>query len=126
MSNEMLLLDGGGAQTSVSSTRRNLLNKERWFSIVTNAHNLKKKDILYYARIIPQTSIYEVCELSIRTIEDTYFVGTDKRDKHAYLFSYNAIDKTVFHNRKDALKIVKEAENNKPKDLSTETDYEEY
>jgi hypothetical protein len=93
---------------------------------VTNAHNLKKKDILYYARIIPQTSIYEVCEVSIRTIEDTYFVGTDKRDKHAYLFSYNAIDKTVFHNRKDALKIVKEAENNKPKDLSTETDYEEY
>ena len=93
---------------------------------MTNAHNLKKKDILYYARIIPQTSIYEVCELSIRTIEDTYFVGTDKRDKHAYLFSYNEIDKTVFHNRKDALKIVKEAENNKPKDLSTETDYGEY
>jgi hypothetical protein len=93
---------------------------------VTNAHNLKKRDILYYARIIPQTSIYEVCELSIRTIEDTYFVGTDKRDRPAYLFSYNAIDKTVFRNRKDALKIVKEAENNKPKDLSTETDYEEY
>ena len=93
---------------------------------MTNAHNLKKKDILYYARIIPQTSIYDVCELSIRTIEDTYFVGTDKRDKHAYLFSYNVIDKTVFHNRKDALKIVKEAKNNKPKDISTETEYEEY
>lgn len=93
---------------------------------MTNKYNLKKKDILYYARIIPQTSIYEVCELIIRTVEDTYFVGTDKRDRHAYLFSYNAIGKTVFRDRKDALKIVKEAENNKPKDISTETDYEEY
>lgn len=56
--------------------------------------NLKKKDILYYARVIPYTGIYEVCELSVRTVEDTYFVGTDKHDKHAYLFSYNAIGKT--------------------------------
>ena len=34
---------------------------------------LKKKDRLFYARIIPRTRIYEVCELIIRTIEDTYF-----------------------------------------------------
>ena len=34
--------------------------------------------------------------------------------------------KLFFRNRKDALKIVKEAENNKPMDISTETDYEEY
>lgn len=85
----------------------------------------KKKDILYYARIIPQTGIYEVCELSVRTIEDTYFVGTDKHDKHAYLFSYSAIGKTVFTNRKEALDLVKEAENNRVS-IPQETDYEEY
>ena len=51
-----------------------------------------KKDTVYYARIIPTTGIYEVCELHIRTVEDDYFVGIDKRDKHAYLFGYNAID----------------------------------
>lgn len=86
---------------------------------------LKKKDIVYYARIIPNTGIYEVCELIIRTVEDDYFAGMDKRDKRTYLFGYNAIDNTVFVNRKDALDNVKIAESNK-KDISSETYYEEY
>lgn len=82
---------------------------------------MKKKDILYYARIVPKTGIYEVCELLIRTIEETYFVGIDKRDKHAYLFLYSDINNTVFENRKEALKKVKDAEKNKIK-----TNYEIY
>ena len=86
---------------------------------------LKKKDVVYYARIIPNTGIYEVCELFVRTVTDDYFVGIDKRDKHAYLFGYNAIDNTVFVDRKDALNKVKIAESNK-KDISSETYYEEY
>ena len=86
---------------------------------------LKKKDIVYYARIIPNTGIYEVCELIIRTVADDYFAGMDKRDKRTYLFSYNAIDNTVFIDRKDALNNVKIAESNK-KDISSETYYEEY
>ena len=86
---------------------------------------LKRKDIVYYARIIPNTGIYEVCELFVRTVTDDYFVGIDKRDKHAYLFGYNAIGNTVFVNRKDALNKVKIAESNK-KDISSETYYEEY
>ena len=86
---------------------------------------LKRKDIVYYARIIPNTGIYEVCELIIRTVADDYFAGMDKRDKRTYLFGYNAIDNTVFVNRKDALNKVKIAESNK-KDISSETYYEEY
>ena len=82
---------------------------------------MKKKDILYYARIVPKTGIYEVCELLIRTIEETYFVGIDKRDKHAYLFLYSDINNTVIENRKEALKKVKDAEKNKIK-----TNYEIY
>ena len=46
---------------------------------------LKIKNHLYYARIIPKSGIYDVCELIIRTITDDYFVGIDKMDKHAYL-----------------------------------------
>ena len=65
---------------------------------------MKKQDILYYARIVPRTGIYEVCELLIRTVEESYFVGIDKRDKHAYLFLYSDINNTVFENRKEALK----------------------
>ena len=64
-------------------------------------------------------------ELSIRTVEDTYFVGVDKKDKRAFLFDYDAIGEYVFINRKDALNKLKDAEKNK-KEISNETFYEEY
>lgn len=83
-------------------------------------------NILYYARIIPQTGIYEVCELYIRTIKNDYFVGIDKHDKHAYLFPYNVLNDTVFKERKQVVYIVKEAEKSKLNVLEEETYYEEY
>ena len=86
---------------------------------------IKKDDIVYYARIMPKLDIYDVYELKVRTIENTYFSTIDKRDKKSYLFSYNDIGKTVFLNRQEALNKTKEAEKNKPK-VSTETYYEEY
>ena len=82
-------------------------------------------DIVYYARIMPTLGIYDVCELKIRTVTDTYFVGTDKRDKRAYLFSYNAVGKYIFSNRKDAVEKAITAEESSPK-VSKETYYEEY
>ena len=82
-------------------------------------------DIVYYARIMPTLGIYDVCELKIRTVTDTYFVGTDKRDKRAYLFSYNAVGKCIFSNRKDAVEKAIAVEENSPK-VSKETYYEEY
>lgn len=88
-------------------------------------NNLKKKDIVYYARIIPSVGIYDVCELKIRTVEDDYFVGIDKHDKHAYLLTNNVIGKTVFKDRKTALEIIRAAERNK-KETSNEIYYEEY
>lgn len=86
--------------------------------------NIQKHKTVYYARIIPKTYIYEVCELVIRTVEDNYFVGADKRDKHAYLLSYSDLDK-VFDKRSDALSMVKAAEAKKPK-VKSESYYEEY
>ena len=71
-------------------------------------NDLKKNDIVYYTRIIPSVGIYEVCELKIRTVKDTYFVGLDERDKHACLFSEKHLDKMVFKNKKEALKVIKE------------------
>ena len=87
--------------------------------------DLKRKDIIYYARIIPASSIYDVCELTLRTVESNWFVGIDKRDKRAYIFNDSDINKVVFKNRKDALKKVLNAEANK-KYVSSETYYEEY
>ena len=86
---------------------------------------LSKKDIVYYARIVPSSDIYDLYELSIRTVEDTYFVGVDKKDKRAFLFDYDAIGEYIFTNRKDALNKLKDAEKNK-KEISNETFYEEY
>jgi len=85
---------------------------------------LEKGQIVYYARIIENVGIYDVLELKIRTVADTYFVGTEKNSKHAYLLSNFYLNETVFYDRKQALKIVKEAEKNK-KEASTETYYEE-
>ena len=87
---------------------------------------LNKNDVVYYARIIPSSGIYDIIELKIRTVEDNWFVGLDKRDKHAYLFQNDAINQTIFIDRKKALKKVKDAESNKKEDISEETFYEEY
>ena len=82
-------------------------------------------DTLYYARIMPKLDVYDVYDLKVRTVEDTYFSTIDKKDKKSYLFSYNDIGKTVFINREEAVQKTKEAEKNKPK-VSAETYYEEY
>ena len=86
---------------------------------------LHKGDIIYYSRIMPNLGIFDVYELNIRTIEDTYFVGTDKRDKRAFLLPYSAIGEYVFIERKDAVDKAILAEENAPK-ISKETYYEEY
>ena len=49
----------------------------------------------------------------------------DKRDKRAYLFSYNAVGKYIYSNRKDAVEKVIVTEESSPK-VSKETYYEEY
>lgn len=84
---------------------------------------MKVKDILYYARIIPTVGIFDVCQLTIRTVKED--VGCDKVDKHAYLFSYSDLGEVVFHDRKQALDKVLVAENNKKK-INNEVFYEEY
>lgn len=86
---------------------------------------LKKGQTVYYARIIPTVGMYEILELNLRTVTDEYFVGTENREKHAYLFGNSTLGKYIFEDRRDALKLVKEAEKNK-KEISKETYYEEF
>lgn len=85
---------------------------------------LNKGDKLFYARIQHNTGVYDLCELIVRTVADTYFVGTDKKDKRAYLLGYDSLGETVFEDRKDALAVVHKAEEHK-KDTG-EVYYEEY
>lgn len=86
---------------------------------------LNKGDKLYYTKIFPTVGIYDVCDLTVRTVTDTYFVGIDKRDKHAYLLGLNVLEDLVFDSRKIALNKVHEAEKHKL-NINDETDYEEY
>lgn len=87
-------------------------------------NDLHKFDIVYHARIHPSVGMYDVNELKIITIDDTYFTGIEKRTKQAFLFSYSAFGKDVFVDRQDALKKVKDAEANKI-EVNNETYYEE-
>lgn len=86
---------------------------------------LSLKQTVYFARIIPKSSIYEVNELKIRSVVDDWYVGIDKRDKHAYMFKESDINKTIFIDRNEALKKVLYAEENK-QEVSNEIYYEEY
>lgn len=87
--------------------------------------DIKKGTVVYFARILPRVGIYDLCELKIRTVENTYFCGSDKHDKHAYLFGYNSLNNTIFADRKECLETIRTAEEKTPK-ISSETEYEEY
>ena len=84
-----------------------------------------KNDIVYYARIMTSIGIFDVYDLKVRTVADTYFVGMEKRDKKTYLLPYSAIGEYVFIERKDAVDKAIVAEENAPR-ISKETYYEEY
>lgn len=85
---------------------------------------LKKKDIVYYARIFPQADVFDVIDLVVRTVSDTWFVGIDKKDKQAFLFGSGDFNNIIFLDREDALEKVIDAESEVPK-TNNEVFYEE-
>lgn len=85
---------------------------------------MKRKDIVYYARIQPSLGVYEVLELLVRVVEKGWFSAMDKRDKRVYLFADKDLNKTVFADRKEALTLVKKAEKNKKKLVFTTEEME--
>lgn len=86
-----------------------------------------KGTTVYYTQIMPTLGIYNLIELKVRTVnhEDRWFVATENRTKHAYLFNDKDINNIIYFNRDEALTYVKNAEKNKVK-ISNETYYEEY
>lgn len=99
-------------------------NKRKENNKLTDDNKIKKKDILYYAQILPKVGIYNVCEMIVCTLYEDYFACMDKREKKRYLFYYSDIDKILFANRLEALTLVTDAEKDKPK-VSNERFYEE-
>ena len=79
---------------------------------VEQLNNVSVGDDLYYAQIFPTCNVYEVLELKVARIfkyndgKEAYFVGTEKFDKHSYLFGFSNLGKKVFKNRKECLDLV--------------------
>lgn len=86
---------------------------------------MKKGDIIYFTRILPRAGIYDVYDLKVRMVADTWFSATDNRTKQAFLFHNKDIGEIIFFDRGEALNAVKAAEKNK-KEISSETYYEEF
>lgn len=86
---------------------------------------MKKGDIIYFTRILPRAGTYDVYDLKVRMVADTWFSATDNRTKQAFLFHNKDIGKIIFFDRGEALNTVKAAEKNK-KEISSETYYEEF
>ena len=74
---------------------------------------LNKGNKIYYARIIESSNIFDVLDLTIRTVQDDWFVGIEKRDKQAFLFQESDIGIRIFLDRAEALDKVLDAEKNK-------------
>ena len=72
---------------------------------------LKVNDIVFATRIMPTLGVYDLCEITIRYVTDTWFTGVDKRDKRVYSFTLKDYEKRIFKNRQDALRVIKCAEN---------------
>lgn len=86
---------------------------------------MKKKDVVYFARILPRVGIYDVCDLKVRMVAETWFSAIDNRSKQVFPFNNKDIGKIVFYKREEALEVVKAAEKNK-KEIVGETYYEEF
>ena len=85
---------------------------------------IKKGDVVYYAQCLEQVGVFEILELTVRTVEDNWYVGIEKKEKQAHLFFAKDIDKCIFFDRKDALMTVKEAESNCKRKFTEEKDEE--
>lgn len=65
-------------------------------------------DRMYMCLVVPNCEIYDVLELTIRTVLDTWAVGVDTHTKQAYLFDYNMIGSYVFASHGEAQKALLE------------------
>lgn len=110
-------------------TNRNKLESNNWYSL-ESLHNIKVGDKAYFAQCYPTLGLYEILELKIVRIRcndtESYFVGTESRDKHSYLFYYSDFGKTIFTDRNECLEYVKTIQNlHKGEIVSDEKYYEE-
>jgi len=76
------------------------------------SNNLKIGQMVYWTRVHPSLGIYDLYDLRIRCVDTDWISAVDNKTKQAYLFPNSDIGRTVFEDRKQALKYVKDAKKN--------------
>ena len=76
---------------------------------------MQRGDVMYYARILPP--VFDLCELFIRTVDDGWFAGVDKKDGVAHLFNDDDIGKIIFESWDDALEVLQREESKYKEDI---------
>lgn len=71
---------------------------------------MQKLEKVYYARCLGRVDIFELLELTVRTVEDTWFSAIDAKTSQAFCFDKEDLGHVVFKERNDALQKVKELE----------------
>ena len=71
---------------------------------------MTKGDYIFYARIMPKMGLFEVEELIVRSIGDTWFTALNSKTKQSFLFSFSQEEKDYFFTRSPALEKVKLAQ----------------
>lgn len=79
---------------------------------------MEKGDTLYYARCLPTVGLNDLLELKIRTIENDWFVGTEK-DGQAFCFNMTDLGNIIFFSREEALESINFTKD-KVRELTTE------
>lgn len=69
-------------------------------------NELEKGDTVYFARILPRIKIYEVLNLNIVTIIDTYCTGVNPKNNQTYVFPKKYAEEVLFKNRRLALEYL--------------------
>ena len=73
-----------------------------------NYENLKKNDLVFYARIMPQIKYYEIMELQMVSVYSTYCTGTDLKTKQTYLLKRNKAEEVLFLSERLAIEYLRE------------------
>lgn len=60
---------------------------------------IKINDTLYYAQIIPSLCHYNVLDMKVVDLYDTYFVCIEKSKEKIYPLNYTNVSETLFENR---------------------------
>lgn len=77
---------------------------------------IKVGNWVYWARVRENTQEFDVIDLKIATIYDTYFVCTDEKTGQRHLFSNNNWENIIFPDRHEALELVLEAQEKSEKE----------